>query len=172
MTGRRACSSLCMCMCVRVVVSTQNRRCVCLDSNQKGSVEKLWVPLSLWRAWNCGSVLCLVAQSCPTLCDRMDCSLPGSSVHGASPGKNTRMVCLALLQGIFPTQGLNQALLHCRWILYILNHQGSAAVWLCSKVPSWRMKKNCWPGAYVCGCINLVGGCFFVIHQSGRDTIS
>ena len=31
---------------------------------------------------DCCSVLCLVAQSCPTLCDPMDCSLPGSSVHG------------------------------------------------------------------------------------------
>ena len=31
----------------------------------------------------------LVTQSCPTLCDPMDCSLPGSSVHGDSPGKNT-----------------------------------------------------------------------------------
>ena len=35
------------------------------------------------------TVLCLVTQSCPTLCDPMDCSLPGSSVHGDSPGKNT-----------------------------------------------------------------------------------
>ena len=33
-------------------------------------------------------LLCLVAQSCPTLCHPMDCSLPGSSVHGNSPGKN------------------------------------------------------------------------------------
>jgi len=46
-------------------------------------------------------VLCLVAQSC----DPMDCSLPGSSVHGDSPGKNTGVGCHALLQGIFPTQG-------------------------------------------------------------------
>ena len=37
----------------------------------------------------------------------MDCGLPGSSVHGDSPGKNTGMGCHALLQGIFPTQGLN-----------------------------------------------------------------
>ena len=37
----------------------------------------------------------------------MDCSLPGSSVHGDSPGKNTGVGCHALLQGIFPTQGLN-----------------------------------------------------------------
>ena len=34
-------------------------------------------------------MLCLVAQSCLTLCDPMDCSLPGSSVHGNSPDKNS-----------------------------------------------------------------------------------
>ena len=33
--------------------------------------------------------MCLVAQSCPTLCSLMDCRPPGSSVHGDSPGKNT-----------------------------------------------------------------------------------
>jgi len=62
--------------------------------------------------------VCLVTQSCPTLCDPMDCSLPGSSVHGDSPGKNTGMGFLALLQGIFPTQGSNPGLLHCRQVLY------------------------------------------------------
>ena len=36
-----------------------------------------------------------------------DCSLPRSSLHGDSPGKNTGLSCPALLQGIFPTQGLN-----------------------------------------------------------------
>ena len=46
-------------------------------------------------------------QSCPTLCDPMDYSLPGSSIHGASPGKNTRVGYHTLLQGIFPTQGSN-----------------------------------------------------------------
>ena len=55
----------------------------------------------------------LVAQSCPTLCDHMDCSQPGSSVHGDSPGKNTGVGCHALLQGIFPTQGSNPGLPHC-----------------------------------------------------------
>ena len=68
---------------------------------------------------------CLVTQSCPTLCDPMDCSPPGSSVHGDSPGKNTGVGCHALFQGIFPTQGSNPGLLHCRWILYCLSHQGS-----------------------------------------------
>ena len=48
----------------------------------------------------------------------MDCSLPGSSVHGDSPGKNTGVGCHSLLQGIFPTQGLNLDLLHYRRVLY------------------------------------------------------
>ena len=69
--------------------------------------------------------LCLVAQMCPTLCDPMDCILPGLSVHGDSLGKNTVMGCYAFLQGIFPTQGFNPGLLHCRQILYQLNYQGS-----------------------------------------------
>ena len=55
----------------------------------------------------------------------MDWSLPGSSVHGDSPGRNTGASYHALLQGIFPTQGSNPGLPHCRWILYHLSHQGS-----------------------------------------------
>ena len=140
----------------------------------------------------------LVVQLCPTLCDSMDCSLSGSSVHGIvqarilewvaipfsrgcsqprdqtwvsciagrfftiytqthtyiyilfwilfhyesescsvvsnflwphglyrpwnSPGQNTKMGSCSLLQGIFPTQGLNPGLPHCRQILYHLSH--------------------------------------------------
>ena len=64
------------------------------------------------------AVLCLLsAQSCPALCNSKDCSLPGSSIHEDSPGKNTGVGCHVLLQGIFPTQELNQDLLPCRWIL-------------------------------------------------------
>ena len=48
--------------------------------------------------------MCLIAQTCPTLYDIMDCSPPGSSVHGDAPGKNTGVGCHALLQGILPTQ--------------------------------------------------------------------
>ena len=71
---------------------------------------------------------CEVAQLCPTLCDPVDCSLPGFSVHGDAPGKNTGVGCYAFLQGIFPTQGLSPGLLHCRWILYCLNHQESPRI--------------------------------------------
>ena len=59
----------------------------------------------------CFPVLAKSLQSCPTLCDLMDCSPPRSSVHGDSPGKNTGVGCHSLLQGIFPTQGLIQSLL-------------------------------------------------------------
>ena len=45
-----------------------------------------------------------------------------------SPGQNTGVGSLSLLQGIFPTQGLNPGLLHCRRILYHLNHKGSPVV--------------------------------------------
>ena len=73
----------------------------------------------------CGGGVCLVAQSWPTLCHRMYCSPPGSSVHGDSPGKNAGVGCYAFLQGIFPTLGSNPGLPHCRQILYYLSHQGS-----------------------------------------------
>ena len=69
--------------------------------------------------------VCSVSQLCPTLCNPMDCSPPGSSVYGDSPGKNTRVGCHALLQGIFPTQGSNPGLPHCGQMLYPLSHQGS-----------------------------------------------
>ena len=66
---------------------------------------------------------CLVIQKGLILCDPMDCSLLGSSVHGDSPGKNTGVGCHALLQGIFPTQGLNPSLPYCRQILYHMSKQ-------------------------------------------------
>ena len=58
----------------------------------------------------------------------MDCSPPGSSVHGILQVKNMGVACHALLQGIFPTQGSNPGLLHCRRILYHLSHQGSPRI--------------------------------------------
>ena len=72
--------------------------------------------------------LCLVAQSCPTLCNPLDCSPLGSPVHGYSPGKNTGVGWYALLQGIFPNQGSKPDFPHCRWILYHLSHKGSPRI--------------------------------------------
>ena len=65
-----------------------------------------------------------VAWSYPALCDPVDCSPSGSSVHGDSVSKNTWVGCHALLQGIFPIQGSSPGL-YGRWILYRLSQQGS-----------------------------------------------
>ena len=56
------------------------------------------------------------------------------------PGKNTRVGSHSLLQGIFPTQGLNLGLLHCMQILYHLSHQRSPRTLLeiFKKLPRWH----------------------------------
>ena len=55
-----------------------------------------------------------VAPLCPTLCFSIDCSLPGSSVHGIFQAKSTGVGCHYLLQGLFPTQGLKPGVLYFR----------------------------------------------------------
>ena len=69
-----------------------------------------------------------VAQSCPTRFDPMDCSLPGSSIHGIFQARVLEY--FFLLQGIFLTLGLDPGLPHCRQTLYCLSHQGSPVKWL------------------------------------------
>ena len=66
-----------------------------------------------------------VTQSCSTL----------SESPWNSPGQNTGMGSLSLLQGIFPTQGSNSRLLHCRQILYQLSHKGSPTILECVAYP-------------------------------------
>ena len=68
-------------------------------------------------------------------------SLLGSSVHGDSPGKNIGVGCYALLQGIFPTQGLNSGLLHCRQILYHLSYQKAQTYLWWGGVINWIGQK-------------------------------
>ena len=62
----------------------------------------------------------LVAQSCPTLCNSMDSSLPGSSVHGVLQARVLEWVAIPL-----STQESNWGLVNCRRILYQLSYQGS-----------------------------------------------
>ena len=86
--------------------------------------------------WTIVPVKVKVAQSCPTL---RPCGLYSP---WNSPGQNPGMGSLSLLQAIFPTQGLNPGLPHCRWILYQLSHKGSPRIleWVAcpfSRVSSW-----------------------------------
>ena len=77
-----------------------------------------------------------VAQSCPTLCDLMACSLPGSSVHGILQARILERIAIPFSRRIFPTQGLNPGLLHCRQIPYCLSYQGSPPIY-------FKMENNC-----------------------------
>ena len=63
-----------------------------------------------------------VAQSCLTFSNPMDCSPTRLLCPWDFPGKNTGVGCHCLLQRIFPTQGSNPGLLHCRQMLYRLSH--------------------------------------------------
>ena len=65
-------------------------------------------------------------KSCSVVSD----SLPPRGLYSPwnSPGQNTEVGSLSLFQGIFPTQGSNPGLLHCRWILYQLSHKGSPRI--------------------------------------------
>ena len=68
-----------------------------IEPTSPALADRFFTTSTIWGT--CKSTMCLVAQSCPSLCDPMDCSLPGSSVSGDSSGKNTGVGCLALLKG-------------------------------------------------------------------------
>ena len=65
--------------------------------------------------------VCLVSQSCPTLCNPMDCSLVDSIVHGILQARILEWVAIPFSRGTFLTQGSNPGLLHCGQIVYHLS---------------------------------------------------
>ena len=79
-------------------------------------------PLILFSVggWSCVSSLLFESESGSVVSD----SLQPHGIYSQwnSPGQDTRVDSLSLLQGIFPTQGSNPGLPHCRWILYQLSH--------------------------------------------------
>ena len=74
-----------------------------------------------------------------------------------SPGQNTGVGSLSLLQGIFPTQGSNPGLPHCRWILFQLSHKGSPRIleWVAYLFSS----RSSWPRNQT--SVSCVAGGFF-----------
>ena len=87
------------------------------------------LPLASSGKPNNPTCVCLPAQSCLTLCDPMDCSPPGSSVHGNSPGKNTGEWDAMPSSRGFPIHGSNPHLPHCRWIPYHLSQREGNPIW-------------------------------------------
>ena len=111
-------------MCIFGYISVYHCVCVCVP-------EYVWLCMCIKKRKICMTVYVYeerkvkvkAAQLCLTLCDPLDYTGPWYS-----PGQNTGVVSLSLLQGIFPTQGSNPGLLHCRRILDQLRHQGSSEV--------------------------------------------
>ena len=104
----------------------------------------------------------LVAQSCLTLCDPMDCGLPGSPVHGIL---QARILEWHLLQRIVPTQELNLGLLYCRWILSLLSYQGILCIYIYIYV-------NIHVYIYSYPLIALLGGRQYYLHFTDEETSS
>ena len=69
----------------------------------------------------------LVTQLCLTLCEHMDCNLPGFSVHGILQARILEWVAISFA-GDLSNEGSNSGLLHCGQILYYLSHQGSPSL--------------------------------------------
>ena len=125
---------VCMSVCVRCLICVNIQ--VIVSEYEREHARKMVFQESTWRT------LCVplvkVAQSCLTFCYSMDCMA------------RTLEWSLSLLQGIFPTQGLNPGIPHCRWILYQLSHKGSPRIlkWVAypfSRGPSWPRN---WTGVF------------------------
>ena len=78
--------------------------------------------------WDCRSVTKVKVKllSCVRLCDLMDCSLPGSSVHGAFQARVLELFAISFSRGS-SHQGSNPGVPHCRQMLYRLSHQGRSS---------------------------------------------
>ena len=88
--------------------------------------QAFWIMSFEWPVFEnlkllCCALLCLFAQMYPTPCNPMNHSPPCSSDHGILQARILEWVAIPFSRGIFPTQGLNQGLLHCRWILYLFD---------------------------------------------------
>ena len=68
---------------------------------------------------------CLVAQSCPTLCDPMDCSSPGSSVRGISQARILEWVVISFSRGSSWPRDQTRVSCTGKWVLLLLSHWGS-----------------------------------------------
>ena len=126
----------------------------------RGKMEYVGCSWSSWvSGWGYVSCGCCVKQRsevkvtqlCPTLCNPHGLYSPWNS-----PGQNTGVGSLSLLQGIFPTQGLNPGLPHCRQILYQLNHKGSPTLeWVAYPFSSGSSRPRNQPG------VSCIAGGFF-----------
>ena len=106
----------------------------------------------------------LVTQSSLTLCNPVDCSPSGSSVHGILWARILESAAIPFSKGIFQAQGLNLSLPHCRQILYHLSHQETHMYTIC-RLSDDGHSDRCevvLPCSLICICLLIldVGHCF------------
>ena len=119
-----------------------------------------WGHALQWK-WKWKSLKCV-----QLFCDAMDCIVHGLYSPWNSPGQNTGVGSLSLLQGISPTQGSNPGLPHCRWILYQLSHKGSPRTleWVAYPFSSRSFWPKNWNG------VSCIAGRFFT-NWAVRETL-
>ena len=124
------------------------------------------------------NVVCRPSGSSGSLLEMQILRFSVPTLHGLyspwnPPGQNTGVSSLSLLQGIFPTQGSNPALLHCRQILYQLSHKGSPRIleWVgypfskgSSRPRNWT-RVSCFAGGFftnwaIRGAHSMLNHCF------------
>ena len=118
--------------------------------------------------WLLYNVLCLVALSCPTLCDPLDCSLQAPLSMGVLQARIREWVAVPSLQGIFPTQGLNPGPARCRQIFTAQATREAQEYWSREPVPSPRDLPDQWiePGSPALQAGSLP------TEQSGKPSLS
>ena len=87
-----------------------------------------------------------VPQLCPTLCDPMDCNLPGSSVHGILQARIPEWVAIPL--SLQPRDWTQVAYIEGEWILYQLSHQESPRIleWVAYSFSRGSSRSKNWTG--------------------------
>ena len=121
--------------------------------------SRFWGHCYLPQLW----FLVLVAQSCSTLCDSMDCRQLDSSVHGILQARILERVATPFSSRSSSTQGWNPCLLHCRQILYCLSHQRSP-LWFLTSILFLGNMHECIPPT--CGTKRLTRPSTTNVHET------
>ena len=147
-------TSLCQASPVHRALPVMFSRLVPWEVWQKKSIPAMHLPLAGGRS-NLSHVLGGWSESCSVISN----SLWPHGLYSPwnSPGQNTGVGSFSFLQGIFPTQGLNPGLLHSRWVLYQLSHEGSPRILEWVAYPFFRGSSHPrnWTG------VSCIGGGFF-----------
>ena len=127
-------------------------KCVqCITYRRYGNLK--WIAIVSCYLLDCAHIL-IESESCSVVSDSLQPQRLYSTWN--SPGQNTGVGSLSLLQGIFPTQESNPDLPHCRQILYQLSHKGSPRTleWIAypfssrSSQPRNRTRVSCFAGRF------------------------